>query len=206
MTDTPPNHHQPESHHPRPVVAKFGGSSVADADQVRKIAAIVRADPRRRFVVVSAPGKRNDKDKKITDLLYLCHSLGEQGLDAAAPFAIVKERYLGHRVGAWRQRGLGVAAGHGAADRGGGGEGLGGLARRVPVRPHHRGLSGGGVRGRRRRHTFRGGRALPRGRKLRPARRAPGRRAGGEGRGHPRLLRAGPSGGRSSASRAAGRT
>ena len=39
--------------------------------------------------------KRNDKDKKITDLLYLCHSLGEQGLDAAAPFAIIKERYLG---------------------------------------------------------------------------------------------------------------
>ncbi|MDQ2799727.1 MAG: aspartate kinase, partial [Armatimonadota bacterium] len=92
MTDTPHNQH---SHPPRPIVAKFGGSSVADADQVRKIAAIVRADPRRRFVVVSAPGKRNDKDKKITDLLYLCHSLGEQGLDAAAPFAVIRERYLG---------------------------------------------------------------------------------------------------------------
>ena len=84
-----------DTQHPRPIVAKFGGSSVADADQVRKIAQIVRADPRRRFVVVSAPGKRNDKDKKITDLLYLCHSLGEQGLDPSAPFAIVKERYLG---------------------------------------------------------------------------------------------------------------
>ena len=92
MTDTHPNAHL---HAPRPIVAKFGGSSVADADQVRKIAAIVRADPRRRFVVVSAPGKRNDKDKKITDLLYLCHSLGEQGLDASAPFALVKEWYLG---------------------------------------------------------------------------------------------------------------
>jgi len=92
MTDTTLSH----SHlGPRPIVAKFGGSSVADADQVRKIAAIVRADPRRRFIVVSAPGKRDAKDKKITDLLYLCHSLCEQGLDAAAPFAVVKERYLG---------------------------------------------------------------------------------------------------------------
>ena len=83
------------SHASRPIAAKFGGSSVADAAQVRKIAAIVRADPRRRFVVVSAPGKRDAKDKKITDLLYLCHSLGEQGLDASAPFAVIKERYLG---------------------------------------------------------------------------------------------------------------
>ena len=82
MTDIKSNLSQP--HLPRPIVAKFGGSSVADADQVRKIAAIVRADPRRRFVVVSAPGKRNDQDKKITDLLYLCHSLGEQGIAAAA--------------------------------------------------------------------------------------------------------------------------
>ena len=79
----------------RPYVSKFGGSSVADAAQIRKIAAIIRADPRRRFVVVSAPGKRNKDDKKITDLLYLCHSLGEQGLDASAPFAVIKERYLG---------------------------------------------------------------------------------------------------------------
>ena len=94
MTDlaNPP---QPNLSYLRPIVAKFGGSSVADADQIRKIAAIVAADSRRRFVVVSAPGKRTDKDKKITDLLYLCHSLGEQGLDASAPFAIIKERYLG---------------------------------------------------------------------------------------------------------------
>jgi aspartate kinase len=79
----------------RPIVSKFGGSSVADAHQIRKIAAIVQADPLRRFVVVSAPGKRSSEDKKITDLLYLCHSLGEQGLDASAPFAVIKERYLG---------------------------------------------------------------------------------------------------------------
>jgi aspartate kinase len=77
------------------IVAKFGGSSVADAGQIRKVAAIVRADSGRRFIVVSAPGKRSAQDKKITDLLYLCHSLGEQGLDTAAPFAVIKERYLG---------------------------------------------------------------------------------------------------------------
>ena len=50
-------------------VVKFGGSSVADADQVRKIRAIVEADPERRYVVVSAPGKRFSKDSKITDML-----------------------------------------------------------------------------------------------------------------------------------------
>ena len=90
MTDT-----ASATNDPRPTVAKFGGSSVADAAQVRKIAAIIRADPRRRFIVVSAPGKRNAQDKKITDLLYLCHSLGEQGIDPSAPFNVVKERYLG---------------------------------------------------------------------------------------------------------------
>lgn len=86
MTDTYITH---------PIVAKFGGSSVADAVQIRKIAAIVRSDPQRRIIVVSAPGKRSSQDKKITDLLYLCHSLGEQGLDTSAPFAVIKERYLG---------------------------------------------------------------------------------------------------------------
>ena len=80
---------------PELIVAKFGGSSVADAGQVRKLAAIVQADPRRRIIVVSAPGKRIGADKKITDLLYLCHSLGAQGLDPSAPFAVIRERYLG---------------------------------------------------------------------------------------------------------------
>ena len=75
MTDSAPQKSQQNLSQLRPIVAKFGGSSVADADQIRKIAAIVASDKRRRFVVVSAPGKRTDKDKKITDLLYLCHSL-----------------------------------------------------------------------------------------------------------------------------------
>lgn len=50
-------------------VIKFGGSSVASAEQVKKVLDIVTSDSSRRFVVVSAPGKRNNKDKKVTDLL-----------------------------------------------------------------------------------------------------------------------------------------
>ncbi|WP_313893698.1 aspartate kinase [Psychrobacillus sp.] len=50
-------------------VCKFGGTSVANAEQIKKVAAIVKADPSRKFVVVSAPGKRFDTDKKVTDLL-----------------------------------------------------------------------------------------------------------------------------------------
>ena len=52
-------------------VAKFGGSSVADIIQLRKIKEIIKGDPERRYIVVSAPGKRFEGDNKITDLLYL---------------------------------------------------------------------------------------------------------------------------------------
>ena len=55
-------------------VVKFGGSSLASASQIRKAAAIIRADSARRFVVVSAPGKRDAQDNKVTDLLYICHA------------------------------------------------------------------------------------------------------------------------------------
>jgi aspartate kinase len=76
------------------VVCKFGGSSVADAERIRNILSVVRLDPRRRFVVVSAPGKRSKADKKITDLLYLCHDLAGQDLDIDGPFDLIRERYL----------------------------------------------------------------------------------------------------------------
>jgi len=76
------------------VVCKFGGSSVADAERIRNILSVVQLDPRRRFVVVSAPGKRNKTDKKITDLLYLCHELAEEELDIDEPFHLIRERYL----------------------------------------------------------------------------------------------------------------
>jgi len=55
-------------------VAKFGGSSVAGPEQFRKVKAIVEADHERRIVVISAAGKRNTSDHKLTDLLYLCHA------------------------------------------------------------------------------------------------------------------------------------
>ena len=55
-------------------VAKFGGSSLADAAQFQKVRNIVLSDDARRLIVVSASGKRNKNDNKITDLLYLCHA------------------------------------------------------------------------------------------------------------------------------------
>ncbi|MEM9883657.1 MAG: aspartate kinase [Planctomycetota bacterium] len=77
----------------RLIVAKFGGSSLASATQIDKAAAVVAADPRRRFVVPSAPGKRGDADRKITDLLYLCHESAEQGVSFDAAFGPVAERF-----------------------------------------------------------------------------------------------------------------
>ena len=75
-------------------VCKFGGSSVADANRIRAIAHIIANDRDRRFIVVSAPGKRHKDDKKITDLLYLCHELAGQGLDIDDPFTVIEERFL----------------------------------------------------------------------------------------------------------------
>jgi len=74
-------------------VLKFGGSSLADADQFRKVAAIVRAEPERRYVVASAPGKRFSEDKKVTDMLYGCYRLAckKQPIDEA--FSEIRERY-----------------------------------------------------------------------------------------------------------------
>ncbi len=76
------------------VVCKFGGSSVAEAAQIRKVEDIIKADPRRRFIVVSAPGKRNKRDQKVTDLLYLCHELAGAGLPIDEAFHLIRERYL----------------------------------------------------------------------------------------------------------------
>ena len=74
-------------------VAKFGGSSVADATQLHKVQAIVREDRERRIVVVSAPGKRTREDTKITDLLYRCHDcVGDRDTFDRA-FQAIAERY-----------------------------------------------------------------------------------------------------------------
>jgi len=74
---------------------KFGGSSLADAQQFQKAAGIIRADDSRRYVVVSAPGKRSDDDIKITDLFYRCCAAARNGEDFADHLARIKERYDG---------------------------------------------------------------------------------------------------------------
>jgi len=74
-------------------VAKFGGSSMADARQFAKVRQIVESDPARRVVVVSAPGKRSGDDHKITDLLYLCAAHVEYGVSCQGIFDMIRSRY-----------------------------------------------------------------------------------------------------------------
>ncbi|MBQ7007738.1 MAG: aspartate kinase [Ruminococcus sp.] len=76
-------------------VVKFGGSSLADANQFRKVADIIKSDADRRFVVPSAPGKRFSDDIKITDMLYKCFDLASNSLDFDKEFDTIKERYNG---------------------------------------------------------------------------------------------------------------
>ena len=74
-------------------VVKFGGSSLASATQFAKVGNIIRADENRRYVVPSAPGKRNAKDTKVTDMLYQCYALAEAEEDFRIPLKKIKERY-----------------------------------------------------------------------------------------------------------------
>ena len=75
-------------------VVKFGGSSMADAGQYRKVRDILLADPERRVVVVSAAGKRFGNDHKLTDLLYLCYAHVQYGVDCSSIFDMIASRYL----------------------------------------------------------------------------------------------------------------
>lgn len=75
------------------ITCKFGGTSLADAACIREAMTIVRSNPARRFIVPSAPGKRNAGDRKITDLLYAWHGIAIQGLDASEPRNIVRDRF-----------------------------------------------------------------------------------------------------------------
>ncbi len=75
-------------------VCKFGGSSVADADQIRKVRDILLSDDERRFVVVSAPGKRNKDDEKITDLLYKSADLAIENKSIDPAFGKIRERFI----------------------------------------------------------------------------------------------------------------
>lgn len=74
-------------------VVKFGGSSLASAQQFEKVAEIVHAEASRRYVVPSAPGKRFRKDTKVTDMLYGCYALAEQDEDFSENLHQIEERY-----------------------------------------------------------------------------------------------------------------
>ena len=76
-------------------VVKFGGSSLADAAQFRKVADIVLSDKSRRYVVASAPGKRFSADTKVTDMLYSCYEKASKGCDIEADFSLITDRYNG---------------------------------------------------------------------------------------------------------------
>lgn len=74
-------------------VVKFGGSSLASAEQFKKVGAIITADPDRKFVVPSAPGKRFSDDEKVTDMLYACYAQAEKDHDFTEMLARIEARY-----------------------------------------------------------------------------------------------------------------
>jgi aspartate kinase len=76
-------------------VAKFGGTSLADASAFRRVRDIVLSDPARRYVVPSAPGKRFPEDVKITDMLYQCFKLAQRKESYAEVFDKITERFTG---------------------------------------------------------------------------------------------------------------
>jgi aspartate kinase len=75
------------------IVCKFGGTSLADATQIRKVKAIIDSDARRKCIVVSAPGKRHKTDQKVTDLLLTSWHLASQQLDYSQPLDLIRARY-----------------------------------------------------------------------------------------------------------------
>ena len=77
-------------------VAKFGGSSLADAIQFEKVRNIVNRDDERKFIVVSACGKANEEEHKVTDLLYLCAAHMQYGVSPDSLFSLVEEKY--HKI------------------------------------------------------------------------------------------------------------
>ncbi|OJU12886.1 MAG: aspartate kinase [Clostridiales bacterium 43-6] len=77
------------------IVAKFGGSSLADAEQFRKVRSIIEVNSERKYVVPSAPGKRDSGDVKVTDMLYSCYEKVAAGEDITELFQEIEERYNG---------------------------------------------------------------------------------------------------------------
>lgn len=74
-------------------VVKFGGSSLADADHFKQVASIIKADPSRRYVVASAPGKRSGDDEKVTDMLYNCYNMIKNREDISDYYQKIVNRY-----------------------------------------------------------------------------------------------------------------
>ncbi|MCM1056665.1 MAG: aspartate kinase [Firmicutes bacterium] len=74
-------------------VVKFGGSSLASAQQFKKVGEIIKADPARKYVIPSAPGKRFKDDTKVTDMLYACYELAESGKSYKKELSAIEDRY-----------------------------------------------------------------------------------------------------------------
>ena len=74
-------------------VVKFGGSSLADAEHFKRVASIIKADPARRYVVASAPGKRTNNDEKVTDMLYQCYQMIRNHEDISEHYSKITDRY-----------------------------------------------------------------------------------------------------------------
>ena len=74
-------------------VVKFGGTSLADAEHFKRVAEIVKADPTRRYVVASAPGKRTGNDVKVTDMLYNCYNMIRNREDITEYYKNIVQRY-----------------------------------------------------------------------------------------------------------------
>ena len=77
----------------KPIVAKFGGSSLANSEQFKKVKKIIEENPNRRFVVPSAPGKSNPEDTKVTDLLYLLWDLYTHNQDYSKVLENIANKY-----------------------------------------------------------------------------------------------------------------
>ena len=75
-------------------VAKFGGSSLSSSEQFEKVKKIINSDPARRVVVVSAPGRQNSEDNKVTDLLYLCNAHLKYEVSYDSIFEMIDERIM----------------------------------------------------------------------------------------------------------------
>ena len=76
-------------------VVKFGGSSLADAQHFAQVAKIIKADPARKYVVPSAPGKRYKDDTKVTDMLYTCYEMVKKHEDIDEYYQQICDRYNG---------------------------------------------------------------------------------------------------------------